>query len=167
MNRYCTICKKEFDFPIKSMTDLDNLVCPQCHNHIDKNSRKPVDNSGTEKTETAIGNAFAAFCSFLYLFYLCVSIAGVVGFVLKIYSLEYWCTGICLAAYFLQILFRYNTFQSGLIFLPLGAVAGYFLFENLRIPGACFGVLAVFILRHLIRDIIWALLRKLIKLGNS
>lgn len=165
MNRYCTNCNKEFDFPIKSMTDLDNLVCPQCHNPIDKNSRKPVDNSGTEQTEAFIGNTLATVFSFFYLFYLCFSIAGVLGYIFKIYSLEYWCTGICIGVYILQTMLRCNTFPMGMFLLPAGAVAGWLILKTT--PGACLGVLIVFIARHLIRDVFWALLRKLIKLGNS
>lgn len=165
MNRYCTNCKKEFDFSIKSMTDLDNLVCPICHAPIDKNSRKPVDQYETTRTEEAIGRGFAAIFRFFYLFYLICAIASILAFIFRVDSLLYTLTAIALGTYILQIIFRVTNFRSGIFFLPLGAALGFLLLKTPQ--GACLGVMTVFMIRHLIRDLFWKLISKLFRLGNN
>lgn len=164
MNRYCTNCKKEYDFPIKSMIDLDNLVCPVCHAHIDKNSRKPVDQYETTRTEAAIGRGFASIFRFFYLFYLICAIASLLAFIFRVDSLLYTLTAIALGTYIIQLFFRITNFRSGIIFLPLGAAAGFFIFKSPQ--GICLGIMMIFMIRHLIRDLFWKLISKLIRLGN-
>ena len=165
MNRYCPNCKQEFDFPIRSITDLDNLVCPNCKKKVPKDSRKPIDNSATEKTEMAIGRGFAAVMHFFYIFYLICGVAGILAYFFNLNSLLYIVTGIALGTFFIQTVFRFSTFRTGFIFLPLGAVAGFLIIKTPQ--GACLGVHIVFLLRHLIRDIFWKLISKLISIGNK
>lgn len=156
MERYCVNCNKSFDFKIKSMTDLDNLVCPECGAKIDKNSRKPVVE---DNMDAKIGSIFQKVFHFLYIFYMLCAVVGIIAFFLNLSKLLYVVTAISLLVFVLQLLSGRNTFRSGLVFLPIGAVAGYLKFGTYE--GACFGVMIVFAIRHVVRDVIlrliWAL----------
>ncbi len=162
MNRYCTNCQKEFDFAIKSMKDLDNLVCPECGSKVDKDSRNPAENvsAETEKTEEAIGNAFMTLMHLSYIFYIAISLVSVAAYFLHWDKVLYITTAISLGAFLIQLLLQMLTFRTGLLFLPIGAAAGYFILKSIQ--GACLGVALVFIIRHLIRDVIFRLIGKLI-----
>ena len=91
-----------------------------------------------------------------------LGLLGVAGFVSGIDKLLYAATAISLAAFIIQFMTGTLIFASGIIFLPLGAAAGYFYFKS--IEGACLGIHIVFLIRHLIRDIFFMLLFKLIRM---
>lgn len=158
MERYCTKCNKSFDFTIKSMTDLDNLICPECGGKIDKNSRKPVVKDNIDEN---IGLIIKKIFEFCYIFYLLLAVAGIVAYFLSLPTLLYVVTAISLFAFVVQFFSGYITFKSGFFFLPLGAVIGYFKFGTLE--GACLCVMIVFVIRHLIRDIILRLIMSIVR----
>lgn len=155
MKRYCTKCEKEFDFNIRSVTDLDNLVCPECGEKIGKESRKPRDPNADNLEET-IGRGFAAIFRFAYIFYMVLGSIGVVSFILHEYYILYPVTLIALVCVLLQVFTGTFVFQAGMIFLPVGAVVGYLIFNS--VEGMLFGIDCVFVIRHLIRDVILRLL---------
>ena len=159
MNRYCPKCQKEFDFQIRSSSDLDNLVCPECGGKIDRNSRKPFDSSSRDKTETAIGMAFFTLTRINYFFFSAVSAIGIVAFFLHWDKALYITTGICLALFLFQLIKGTLFFRTGPFFIPLGAVAGYFLFKSIR--GACLGVCIVFVARNLLWNLFFWILGKI------
>ena len=68
MVRYCINCKKDIDFPIKSIKDLDSLVCPVCGNPVGKNNRNPEIVNNDDKIEQGIGNAVGVFLGFCICF---------------------------------------------------------------------------------------------------
>lgn len=162
MLRYCTYCKKEFDFPPMAVSGKEILICPECGKVIDKNSRRPVDQMA-EKTEEDLGKAVGWFFRFIYVFYLLLGIAGVIGFISGTYGLLYITTGISLLAYVIQFITGTTTFSSGVIFLPAGATIGYLIFGDIK--GVCLGIHVVFLIRHLLRDIVYTLIFKLVKMG--
>lgn len=166
MKRYCTNCQKDFDFPVKSMKDLDSLVCPECGLKIDKNSRNPTEDSSVEsaKAEETIGRTLSVFMSLNYFFFIAISLVSVAAYFLNMDKLLYTMTGISLGVFFIQLFFQSLSFRSGLIFLPIGAAAGFFILKSIR--GACLGIAIVFIIRHLIRGVIFRLIGKLISLGR-
>ena len=156
MLRYCTNCKKDFDFDAPSVSGKDDLICPECGCIIDKNSRNPAGKLLAEETEEKIGRAYAGLLHLSYIFYMSLGIIGVIGYILGIRWLLYAATAVSLAAYLIQFLTGTLIFKSGLILLPVGAVLGYL---YLRTPeGACLGVHIVFLARHLIRDTLFRLL---------
>ncbi|MBP5359437.1 MAG: zinc ribbon domain-containing protein [Treponema sp.] len=162
MIRYCTNCRKDFDFTIKSMKDLDSLVCPECGSKIDKDSRSPAYEEvsrGSEKTEDTIGHVFGCLMTLNYIFYIAISVAAIVAYNFHWDKLLYILTGISLGLFVIQLFFRAVAFRTGLIFLPLGAAIGYFVLKSVR--GACLGIAIVFIIRHLIRELFWRLFSKL------
>lgn len=165
MKRYCTNCQKEFDFTIKSMDDMNSLVCPVCGSKVDKDSRAPElkkVSDGTDKTVDAIGKTLSCLMTLNYMFYISISIVAVVAYYFNLDKLLYTMTGISLGMFLIQLFSRSLGFRSGIIFLPLGAAAGYYLLKSPR--GACFGIAIVFILRHLIRDIILTIIIKILDL---
>ncbi len=162
MIKYCTNCRKDFDFTIKSMKDLDSLVCPECGSRIDKDSRNPALDEvarATDKTEETIGNAFGCLMSLNYVFFMSISVAAIVAYNFHWDMALYILTGISLGLFVIQLFFRSVAFRTGFIFLPLGAAIGYFVLKSVR--GACLGIAIVFIARHLIRALFWRLLSRL------
>ena len=162
MIKYCTNCRKDFYFTIKSMKDLDSLVCPECGSRIDKDSRNPALDEvarATDKTEETIGNAFGCLMSLNYVFFMSISVAAIVAYNFHWDIALYILTGISLGLFVIQLFFRSVAFMTGFIFLPLGAAIGYFVLKSVR--GACLGIAIVFIARHLIRALFWRLLSRL------
>lgn len=156
MLRYCTYCKKEYDFDPLAVSGRDELICPECGNTIGKESRTPYGKEMAERTEETIGQIYARLLHLSYIFYLAMGIIGAAGFVSGIYPILYAATAVSLTVYTIQLITGTLIFRSGLVFLPIGAILGYLYF---RIPeGACLGVHIVFLIRHLIRDIIFRLL---------
>ncbi len=162
MLRYCENCKKDFEFAPLAVSGKDDLICPECGGVIGKNSRNPDRRVDSEKTEEAIGSIFAKLLHMSYIFYMVLGLLGVAGFVSGIDKLLYAATAISLAAFMIQFMTGTLIFASGIIFLPLGAAAGYYYFKS--IEGVCLGIHIVFLIRHLIRDIFFMLLFKLIRM---
>jgi len=165
MNRYCSKCCKEFDFPIKSLSQLENLICPVCGTKISRNSRAPVDSWATERTEDAIGKTILILSKISFLLYSSLSCVAVVAFFLHQDKILYIMTGICLSIFLLQKLFGFCTFRTGTIFLPLGAAIGYFVFRSIQ--GACLGVSIVFIIRKILWNIFFYLLGKFLNFSGG
>ncbi len=139
----------------------EDLICPTCGNIIDKNSRNPESKAAIEETEEKIGRVYAALLHMGYIFYMVMGVIGATGFFLDVRMLLYVATGISLAVYVIQFLTGTVTFPSGVILLPAGAVACYFYFHT--IEGACLGIHLVFLIRHLIRDVIFRLVLTFIR----
>lgn len=165
MKRYCPHCKVEYDFKIKTISDLDTLVCPECKNPIDKNSRAPIKGKSTDDRSADIGK-FIGFClRFSYLFYFTLSVIGIVAFLFRLNTALYIVSGISLAVYIILMFIGVRNFKLGLVLLPIGALAGALIFKSPA--GAAFGVCIVFFLRHLIRDIFLTLIFKLVDFANK
>ena len=79
--------------------------------------------------------------------------------------LLYAVTAISLSAFLIQILTGNLVFTSGIIFLPAGALLGYLHYRSPE--GACLGIRLVFVIRHLIRDLLFMLLTKLIRMTRD
>ena len=160
MKRYCSNCEIEFDFNVKSKEDLENLYCPECGKKIDANSRKPIDPKIEENEET-IGNVMFGIFKFMYIFYLLMSLLGIIGYIFKIDILLYETTIICLVAFFAQILTKHETFKTGRIIIPIAVVLGYFINRDIR--DVCLAILLVFLIRHILRDILFGTIWKIIR----
>lgn len=167
MTRYCVKCRKDFDFTIKSIKDMDNLVCPECGLKIDKNSRNPdLDKSeDRERTADAIGAAVSVMARINYIFYITVSLVACAAYFFHLDTLLYVMTGISLGVFFIQLFSQSLSFRTGLIFLPVGAAAGYFIFKSIQ--GACLGIAVVFIIRHLLRNLFFFIFNKLLSISDS
>ena len=164
MLRYCENCKKDFEFAPLAVSGRNDLICPECGGVIGKNSRNPANKINSDKTEEAIGNTFARLLHMSYIFYMVMGLLGIIGFISGVDKLLYIATGISIGAFIIQFLTGTLIFTSGIIFLPLGAVAGYIYFKS--IEGACLGIHLVFLIRHIIRDIFFALIFKLIRMSS-
>lgn len=165
MNRYCNNCQKNYDIPgIKSMKDLDNIVCPMCGQKIESNSRKPQPASGFSDAELHWAKIIQTLFNMSYLFYLTMAVIGIEGYIFHHDLLLYIATGIAVAMYILQVYTRTATFRWGMLLLPLGALAGGFYFRTPQ--GACLGICIVFAVRHLLRDVFWKLLGRFIEFAN-
>ncbi len=164
MLRYCENCKKDFEFAPLAVSGRNDLICPECGGVIGKNSRNPANKINSDKTEEAIGNTFAGLLHMSYIFYMVMGLLGIIGFVSGTDKLLYIATGISIGAFIIQFLTGTLIFTSGIIFLPLGAAAGYIYFKS--IEGACLGIHLVFLIRHIIRDIFFAIIFKLIRMSS-
>lgn len=163
MKRFCTNCQKEFEFNINSMKDLDNLVCPECGGKIGAESRRPVD-PRIEQNEENIGRIMCAVVGFNYMFFLFFALIGIIAYFFDAYTVLYVTTAINLFAY-LSHAFRGSTmFKSGIFFIPLGAAVFYYVFKTPQ--SACLGVQAVFLIRHLLRDLLYTSIIKIARWGG-
>ena len=147
------------------MADLENLVCPECMAHIDKNSVKPPDTAEQDRVTQNIGKIFFVVSRVFYVFYALLSLLGIASYFLGWDKILFIMTGICLGVFVIQLLTKTTSFSTGIIFLPIGAAAGYFLFKSIQ--GACLGLCAVFVIRHLIWRFFFFIIRKLISLINK
>ena len=161
MLRYCTECHKDFDFPPLAVSGREDLICPECGSLIDKNSRNPAGKETAERTEENIGNAYARLLHLSYIFYLTISILGIISWFAGLHGVLYVLTIISLTAFILQLITGTLIFRLGLILLPAGAVIGYMVFG--LVDGACLGIHLVFFIQHLIRDIIYGLVFRFIQ----
>ena len=143
MLRYCTYCKKDYDFPPLAVSGKEDLICPACGRVIDKNSRHPVDRTQDDKIETSIGNAVASVWHMAYMFYIFFAVIGIVGFIFRLDYVLYIATSIVILAYIIQLCTGTLIFTSGLIFIPVASVAGYFIFGSIN--GALLGIHVVFL----------------------
>ncbi len=164
MLRYCANCKKEFEFSPLAVSGKEALICPECGNIIDKNSRHPADQAAAS-TEEGLGRAVGWFFRFCYVFYLVLGVLGVIGYVTGIYGLLYAATIISISAYIIQLFTGTLAFTSGVILIPIGAALGYFFFGG--IAGACLGVHIVFLARHVLRDIVYSIIIRLVRAGSG
>ncbi len=165
MKRYCQNCKISYEFSPREVSGKEDLVCPSCGSIIPKNSFEPGGAGKSDAMESKIGSAVGSLFSFAYIYYLLLSVIGAGAFFLHWDTVLYVVTAIALISFVLQLLTGYLVFRSGVLFLPAGAVLGFALFKNIQ--GACFGIMAVFFFRHLLRDILYRLFYKLIGIGNS
>ncbi len=158
MLRYCEHCKKDYDFEPLAVSGKEPLICPGCGNVVGKNSRNPANHVDTEKTDEKTGNAFAGLLHLSYIFYMTMGLIGVVSFFLGLYPILFIVTLISLTAFLIQFITGTVTFATGIIFVPAGAIIGFIFLGG--IPGACLGIHLVFLIRHLIRDVILRLIWK-------
>ena len=165
MLRYCTKCRKDYDFSPADVSGPKDIYCPVCQNLIPKNSRHPVDRTYTDKVETNLGNAVSIIFRIAYVFYMVVALIGVAAFLTKLDIILYVATGVALFAFVTQLFMKTLVFRRGLILLPIGALIGFLIFRTPQ--GACLGVNIVFLIRHLIRDIIYRIVHFLVKLSRE
>lgn len=165
VKRYCDNCEKTYDFEIKSPKDLDVLFCPVCGSHVGKESRDPAPRREAEKTEAKIGGFFATLLRISYLFFFVMSAIGIVAFFIKLYPVLYVVSAVVLVVYLIMLFSGITNFKLGIILVPIGGVVGFLITKS--IPGICLGMMIVFCVRHLIRDMIYTLVWKLINKASN
>lgn len=99
MLRYCTSCKKDFDFEPLAVSGREDLICPECGAVIGKESRNPAIKENAEKTEEEIGNIYARLIHLSYIFYMVMGLSGVLCYIFGIYAVLYAVTVISVTAY--------------------------------------------------------------------
>jgi len=179
MQRYCKYCNTDFEVNPKAITSREDLICPNCGNKVDKNSRRPaggnsdstnnnISNNNISKSSDindGIENAISKAFRISYLFYVTLALIGIICYFLHAYKVMYIMTAIVLVAYIIQLVIGSASFVLGVILIPVGGALGFFLLHGLN--GACLGILAIFFIRHVIRDIFLSLIEKLISAGSK
>ena len=165
MLRYCTHCQKDFDFSPAVVSRHEPLICPECGSVVGYNSKNPARIRETEKADEAIAGILAAFLHMAWIFYMFTGVLGIAGFFLKQNMLLYTATVISLSVFAIQLVTGTLIFTSGILFLPIGVFFGYLHYGSLE--GACLGIHLVFVIRHLIRDLCYMLLTKLIRMTGD
>lgn len=158
MYRYCPKCKKNYDFDIKSMDQLDSLVCPICGSKIDKNSRQPHDYVAEAKMERAIGRGIN---NLMWLGFTIYVILGTVGIILFLFDFDialYILTAITIPTFLVKYARGSYFIDSAIPYLVLGGILGFMLFWSL--DGICFGLMVGMIMRQVVRYLIMRLLFK-------
>lgn len=160
MVRYCPNCKREFDFNIRSVKDLENLSCPECKIQIPSDSRKPVMESENEKPANTIGAVYVRMLRFFYVFLIICSILGVW------FYLAHLDTALLIVTIIAVIfgLVRYGSLGFCCLLLAGGGIVGWGLLKTVR--GACLGVMIGCIVFCVIRGLFYRLIGALIKAGR-
>ncbi|MCR5585349.1 MAG: hypothetical protein K6F63_07970 [Lachnospiraceae bacterium] len=153
MLRYCTYCQKDYDFTPREVSGREPLICPQCGKEIPKNSRNPKQGTEAEKSEESIGKAASVVFHLAYIFFIAMGILGIAGYYLGIQGLLWGTVAASVVVYFIQCLTHTTSFPLGVVLLPLGAIAGFFIFKGVH--GIGLGIHIVFAIRHLIRDVFY------------
>ncbi len=153
MLRYCMHCKKDIEVSPRAVSAATPLICPECGNEIPKDSRNPEHGVAAEKSEESIGKLVAVLFNLSFIFYLAMAVLGTIGYFSGSTGLLWGTVAVSTVAYLLQCITHTTSFPLGVIFLPLGAVGGYFAFKG--IPGIGLGIHAVFAIRHLVRDVFY------------
>lgn len=162
MIRYCGKCKKGFEFTIKNMSDMDNLICPQCGSHINKDSRTmPGQKREEDQAEAIVGGLFYYIFKFRYYFFALMAAIGVVAYFVSLYKLMVVMTGICIVALCFRTLSGRSSVAVNMGILGAGiAFCWYFIDKSFN--GICLGILFGFLIRFIIKDILYTLLFRLI-----
>ena len=163
MVRFCPNCQKDIDFPVKSIRDLDSLICPECGCKVEKNSRNPDLVNNDDNIESGIGNAFAVFFRIMYLFYFLFAFPSLFFYYFSLSRLLFIFTAINVVFYLLQLVFWGGRFAAGVILIPIGAVVSFFVLRTFM--GVCLGIqivfLAYFLIRGLFYDILFGIIRRI------
>ncbi|MCR5824147.1 MAG: hypothetical protein K6G60_06940 [Lachnospiraceae bacterium] len=152
MLRYCKNCQKDFDFEPRAVSSAKDLICPECGTVIPKNSRNPMQGIEAERSEERVGHIFGVFLHFAYIYYLTLAVLGIIGFFTGLHGLLVITAAISLLSYAVQKITDTTNFSLGIILIPAGAIIAGLYFQS--VEGALLGVHIVFLIRHLIRDII-------------
>ena len=163
MKRYCKKCQCEYDFQIKSMTDLDNLICPVCGNKIDKESRAPRE---IDQAEQIIASGLSWYYTARYYFFMFFAILGIALYFLEIEKGVYAVTRIWLVTYLLRNRRFFRSFSVCIACMVASSALSYKYIDR-SLQGICLGILVVFAIRHMLKAFGYKLLAKFIRLGNS
>lgn len=148
MLRYCPNCKKDYNINVKSMAEMEQMVCPVCGEKVEKVSKNPEHVGAEDGMENHLGETMYKLIYLSIIFYFCCGVISVVAFVLHWDKVLYTVTAVSVIGYFLQY---FNT-EWGIIWMTIGAIAGYFILHSVQ--GACLGVEVLLIVRHIIRRLI-------------
>lgn len=160
MIRYCAHCEKEFDVNIKSMEQLEDIRCPFCDRHVDKNSRPPQNKSENEAAESFVGRLYYKFLRFRFLLYPVCGVIGVGAYLLQLNTLLYTLTLITMLIFLTQ--YRLSSYR--MLWPIAGAACGYYFFRNTE--AVCAGIMAAWIVRHIWRLLWLHVIVKLINIGR-
>lgn len=157
MKKYCPVCEKEYDFKVKSMKDLDELICPVCGNKVEKDSKKPSRIAQGEQVEDKIGEGLSSMLSIWWYFrWICV-FAGLIAYFWlpsTVFTvLAVLCGGISL--------FQYWNILPNALFLAVLAIIGYFFIGSYR--GICLGFVVALLLQMLFRKMMGTVISALIR----
>lgn len=160
LTRYCRNCKKQYNFDIKDMKELENLICPVCGHKIDKNSRTGNNPSDGEVPAEFVGKAYYFFIRFFFLFFPLCGLIGVIAFFMQLKMLLYVtsCVGI------LVYIIRYGKSSKQLTWPILGVLLCGIYFRT--VDGVCLGIAASFIVRYVYQRIILKIFAILVRAGR-
>lgn len=161
MLRYCPSCDKDFDFPVKSNADLENLVCPECGRHIDKNSRRPHDYAADAAREVAIGKTIVGVILFLHILYFVFASLGIPAFYLH-WDVCLYILAVAAAGLYMTIGDR-SLISSKWGFIAVIMMAGLMAYKYKSIQGACFGICIALVAICIINVLVGMLAGALIK----
>lgn len=156
MTRYCTNCRKDYEFDPKEVSGQKEIKCPVCGNMLSAYTRNPKKVYAERQADIAVSNGLARVFHFFWIFYMVMGLIGLGFFLAGMSTALHIVTVISLVIYVIQLLTGTIIFASGVYLLPLGAAAGFLFFKS--IDGACLGVHVVFLIRHIVREILWKLL---------
>lgn len=159
MIKYCENCQKEFDFKIQSVKDLDNLICPECGNVVDKNAKKPVEPGKQDQVEKMVTKGYATYIWLKYTVLLLSVLIGVIAYFAGWNQVLYITTFLGTFVYVLI----FGTFD--LIYVVAGAIIGGIALKTIR--GICLGILIAVFIRRVVLRLMFKVVSLLVREGNK
>lgn len=156
---FCSDCNKKFSCEIKTIDDLNHLVCPICGKIVDKDAKPFVLPSRGEMLVDKTAKFFLNFC--YYFNFLCSSL-GLLCYFLGNMSLMYIFSLIMLVFYVIELLLGFDRNIFGIIGVFVFSIGGFYFFSN-SVLGLSLGCLFCFLISSVIKIIINLVLRKLFR----
>ena len=163
MKAYCNKCDYEFEYTPKSMKDLDNLICPKCNDKVPPTNKKiriPT------KKEQKIDNTLYKIINILRIFYLIVSVIGIVGYFIGIKKILIICGGVCAVLYTIERIIDINYLWFLFTSIIIAFIICY-LKINIIIDSIFLSICIGFAVSTLIREIYFLLLDLIIVVSEK
>lgn len=160
MVRYCSSCDTSIDFTIESMEQLDNLVCPNCGAHVDKNAKSPKQiayKQESDEQEEKTGRILMNIFYLPYILYVFFAIFGIAFYFLNWDKALIVATVIGVLSCFARRV--YTTMCATIIIISAGF--GYYFYRDISITClcVCIGLIVIFIIRRIIARLWGAFIR--------
>lgn len=156
MFRYCKICKKEFDFKITSVKDLDTLICPECGNLISRDSKKPADENGGKQTEHIVGKVYTGIIQIGFISLFLSFVLGYIAYFFKWDAVLYIDTVVGLIGYAVI----YGLLNPNILYVIIGALGGTVITHSLQ--GCCIGLITGMFVRRVLGKILMKVIASLV-----
>jgi len=163
MKAYCNKCDYEFEYTPKSMKDLDNLMCPKCNEKISHKSKKIKIPTIKEQK---IDNALYKIINILRIFYLIVSMIGIVGYFTGIKKVLIICAIVCIVLYTIERIIDINYLWFLFTSIIIAFIICY-LKINIIIDSIFLSICIGFAVSTLIREIYFLLLDLIIVVSEK
>ena len=163
MRAYCKKCDYEFDFTPKKISDLENINCPKCNGAVSKNDRKKAIYTAQD---AKIDNSIILILRILRLFYLILSVIGLIGYFNNNTKILIICGIICIITYAIERLIGTNYLALLLVSVIISSIIAVIKINDIII-GIFFGICCGFIISTIFRELYFFIINLLLLIADK